>query len=106
MADSDQTESDELGLIFDDQLDDVIFDMVMSSDLSGSDRKRRRTSMSGKLPNVERNFEQGHRRIYDDFFSDNPTFSEDKLQRRFRMPAQLFKHIMKTVEDSNPGGNV
>jgi hypothetical protein len=38
MADSDQTESDELGLIFDDQLDDVIFDMVMSSDLSGSDR--------------------------------------------------------------------
>jgi hypothetical protein len=48
---------------------------------SGSDRKRRRTSMSGKLPNVERNFEQGHRRIYDDYFSDNSTFSEDKFQK-------------------------
>jgi len=39
-------------------------------------------STPGKRPNIDRDREQGHDRIFKDYFSDQPTYDESIFRRR------------------------
>ncbi|XP_074377458.1 uncharacterized protein LOC141718979 [Apium graveolens] len=44
---------------------------------------------------IDRSREQGHARLYRDYFSDTPSYTETQLRRRFRMRTSLFLRIEK-----------
>uniref|UniRef100_A0A0D3AYB5 DDE Tnp4 domain-containing protein n=1 Tax=Brassica oleracea var. oleracea TaxID=109376 RepID=A0A0D3AYB5_BRAOL len=43
---------------------------------------------------IERNREEGHIRLWNDYFSENLTYPENFFRRRFRMNKPLFMHIV------------
>ena len=57
---------------------------------------RRKTK---KIRNIERNREDGDRRLYEDYFSENPTYNEDIFRRKFRMRKPLFLCIVQGVKN-------
>lgn len=48
---------------------------------------------------IDRNREARHLRLYQDYFSDNPTYGPVLFRRRNRMSRPLFLRIMNAVED-------
>jgi len=51
---------------------------------------------------IERNREDGHDRLYKDYFGENPVFSDIQFRRRFRMQRHLFLRIMKALKNHYP----
>nr|XP_017233175.1 PREDICTED: uncharacterized protein LOC108207225 [Daucus carota subsp. sativus] len=46
---------------------------------------------------IDRNREEGHARLYRDYFSDTPTHTDTQFRRRFRMRRTLFMRIEEAV---------
>ena len=57
----------------------------------------RRGSVVGKAPNIDRSREEGHRRLMEDYFCNNPTYPAAKFSRRFRMKRTLFLRVVDSV---------
>jgi hypothetical protein len=47
---------------------------------------------------INRNRKKGDLRLYNDYFAENPKFTETQFQRRFRMSCCLFLQIANAVE--------
>src|SRR5690606_29186964 len=48
---------------------------------------------------IERNREEGHVRLWNDYFSETPTYPEIFFRRRFRMNKPLFMHIVDRLSN-------
>ncbi|XP_072150827.1 uncharacterized protein [Setaria viridis] len=48
---------------------------------------------------IDREREEGHWRLYQDYFADEPTYDPTFFRRRFRMHRHLYLRIMHAVED-------
>jgi hypothetical protein len=48
-------------------------------------------------PNIDRNLARGAAQIFNDYFSDNPTYTERQFRRRFRMSSKLCKRIIADI---------
>ena len=46
---------------------------------------------------IDRNREEGHARLYRDYFSDTPTYTYTQFRRIFRMRRSLFMRIEEAV---------
>lgn len=55
-------------------------------------------SRPGKRPNINRFAEEGARRLYEDYFAEEPVYTDKQFQRRFRMRRSLFLRIAKAME--------
>ncbi|XP_056850910.1 uncharacterized protein LOC108825135 [Raphanus sativus] len=82
-----------------------------SRDMEGvqrwSRRRRRRRTRSGKKTKkkrvvIERNREEGHQRLWNDYFSDTPTYQENQFRRRFRINKSLFMRIVDRLSNEVP----
>lgn len=51
---------------------------------------------------VNRDREGGQVRLWNDYFSENPTYGDDKFRRRFRMNKPLFMRIVTSLENGDP----
>jgi hypothetical protein len=51
---------------------------------------------------INRDREAADRRLYNDYFADNPLYNESMFRRRFRMSRSLFIHIVDAVKDHDP----
>ncbi|XP_024013385.1 uncharacterized protein LOC112087748 [Eutrema salsugineum] len=51
---------------------------------------------------IERNREQGHQRLWDDYFSDRATYPPNMFRRRFRMTRPLFMRIVSRLSEEVP----
>jgi len=51
---------------------------------------------------IERDREEGHRRLWIDYFSENPTYSTHLFRRRFRMNKSLFMGIVHRLSTEIP----
>ena len=54
-------------------------------------------SVVGRAPNLPRDFQSGHDRIYRDYFAPNPVYPSEIFRRRFRMRRELFMRIHDAV---------
>ena len=54
-------------------------------------------SRVGRLPNINRNRREGHQRILQDYFAENPVYNEKLFRRRFRMRKSLYNKIIQDV---------
>ncbi|XP_010445969.1 PREDICTED: uncharacterized protein LOC104728722 [Camelina sativa] len=48
---------------------------------------------------INRDREEGHTRLWNDYFSDNPTYTQAMFRRRFRMNKPLFIRIVNPIEN-------
>ncbi|CAN6879006.1 unnamed protein product, partial [Brassica oleracea] len=51
---------------------------------------------------IERNREEGHNHLWNDYFSENPTYSRSLFRRRFRMNKSLFQRIVHHLSTEIP----
>ncbi|XP_048599813.1 uncharacterized protein LOC125579944 [Brassica napus] len=77
-----------------DQYHDQHFDqsfenLTTASGDQGEERKRRK-----KRIHIERNREEGNVRLWNDYFSETPTYPDNLFRRRFRMNMPLFMRIV------------
>uniref|UniRef100_A0A0D3DAS9 Uncharacterized protein n=1 Tax=Brassica oleracea var. oleracea TaxID=109376 RepID=A0A0D3DAS9_BRAOL len=61
-----------------------------------------RTAKKKKRAYVERNREAGHNRLWNDYFSEDPTFPPHLSRRRFRMNKEVFMRIVDTLSANVP----
>ncbi|XP_056842126.1 uncharacterized protein LOC130495088 [Raphanus sativus] len=97
MASSSQNNLDNA---FDDAFDDAFdaafdkrFDQVMENLTIRNDQEARRNARK-KRAYIERHREEGHILLWNDYFSETPTFPENMFRRRFRMNRPLFMRIV------------
>jgi len=48
---------------------------------------------------IERNREEGHIRLYNDYFYDNPVYTKAQFRRRFRMRKEVFLCIVEALSN-------
>uniref|UniRef100_A0A0D3A674 DDE Tnp4 domain-containing protein n=1 Tax=Brassica oleracea var. oleracea TaxID=109376 RepID=A0A0D3A674_BRAOL len=75
-----------------DQYFDQCFDQTFENLAIGHQEEARKQRK--KRAYIERNREEGHNRLWDDYFSETPTYPENFFRRRFRMNKRLFMHIV------------
>ncbi|XP_048618793.1 putative nuclease HARBI1 isoform X1 [Brassica napus] len=61
-----------------------------------------RTAKKKKRAYVERNREAGHNRLWNDYFSEDPTFPPHLSRRHFRMNKEVFMRIVDTLSANVP----
>ncbi|KAG2203138.1 hypothetical protein INT47_004945, partial [Mucor saturninus] len=57
--------------------------------------------IGGSVPGrryVNRNRVAGHQRLFDDYFFDDPVYTDQQFRRRFRMKRDLFLQIVETAQ--------
>ena len=72
----------------DDDFDNPIEDFLNNSDPIPELKERKKRIF------IERNREEGHIQLWNDYFSENPTYSTKFFRRRFRMNKELFLRIV------------
>ncbi|XP_018513873.2 uncharacterized protein LOC103865118 [Brassica rapa] len=79
---------------FDQLFDETIENMAIQYSGQEDERKERK-----KRVYIERNREAGHIRLWNDYFSETPTYPENLFRRRFRMNKPLFMHIVERLSN-------
>lgn len=59
-------------------------------------------SCPGRAANTDRDFEEGYRRIFQDYFADHPIYSSKLFKRRFCMRRELYLRIMNGIKAQDP----
>jgi Plant transposon protein len=62
-------------------------------------KKKRGGSRRGKRRNVNRDHQAGYQRLMNDYFGENPTYSNALFERRFRMSKEVFGRVLDGVTE-------
>ncbi|KAH9607977.1 hypothetical protein KSS87_009667 [Heliosperma pusillum] len=81
------------------QLRNIIFNEVRQSLIQPPRIPRRRPRRRRRY--IERNREDGHQRLYNDYFAPNPVYTDKMFRRRFRMRRPLFLRVVNGVQAAN-----
>jgi hypothetical protein len=77
---------------------ELFFDDPFVPDNTAQENERpRKGSRPGRKANIDREHEAGHLRLYQDYFSFNPTYNDKLFKRRFRMERPLFLSIVEAL---------
>ena len=87
--------SDELVERLNEAFDDV-FEDIYNNIVEAQTKKQRKRAY------IERNREEGHNRLWNDYFSEDPIFPAHLFRRRFRMNKELFMRIVHRLSEDVP----
>jgi hypothetical protein len=77
---------------------DFVIDLILNDPIWERRRQRQRqNSTRHTRTRIERNREEGHIRLFNDYFFENPVFTEAHFRRRFRMRKHVFLHIVEDL---------
>ncbi|XP_048609298.1 uncharacterized protein LOC111205433 [Brassica napus] len=79
---------------FDQYFDQTFEDMCINHGDQEDTRKKRK-----KRVYIERNREEGNVRLWNDYFSETPTYPQNLFRRRFRMDKPLFTRIVDRLSN-------
>uniref|UniRef100_A0A0D3AKW9 DDE Tnp4 domain-containing protein n=1 Tax=Brassica oleracea var. oleracea TaxID=109376 RepID=A0A0D3AKW9_BRAOL len=82
-----------------DQHFDEYFDQTFEKFPSDHGNQEREKKKKKKRIYIERNREEGDRRLWDDYFSETPTYPHNLFRRRFRMNKGLFMRIVNRLSN-------
>ncbi|XP_062100586.1 uncharacterized protein LOC133806511 [Humulus lupulus] len=74
-----------------DDHDDQYFKALMDGGSS--------TRQGRKRAHIDRDHVEGHQRLFDDYFFDEPVYTEYQFRRRFRMRRHVFLRIVQALEN-------
>ncbi|XP_062088665.1 uncharacterized protein LOC133795225 [Humulus lupulus] len=57
------------------------------------------TRQGRKRAHIDRGHVEGHQRLFDEYFSDEPVYTEYQFRRRFRMRRHVFLRIVQALEN-------
>ncbi|XP_048633801.1 uncharacterized protein LOC125608057 isoform X1 [Brassica napus] len=80
----------------DNEIDSLVEDFVGNFDDIEEPKKRK------KRIYMERFREDGHQKLWNDYFSETPTYNPELFRRRFRMNKSLFLRIVQRLETNIP----
>ena len=86
---------------FDDTFDDTfdeLFDQAFENFQIQDDQEERRKKEKKRVY-IERHRGEAHNRLWNDYFSETPTYPHNLFRRRFRMNKSLFMHIVERLSD-------
>lgn len=69
--------------------DDLEMAAVLIAEMDSNKRHKYGGSVPGRVV-VRRNKQQGHEKLFDDYFADDPVFGPVTFRRQFRMSKELF----------------
>uniref|UniRef100_A0A0D3DBK5 DDE Tnp4 domain-containing protein n=1 Tax=Brassica oleracea var. oleracea TaxID=109376 RepID=A0A0D3DBK5_BRAOL len=102
MASSSHNNLDEsFDQIFDDTFDQIVdqhFDQTFENLMVHGDEEEARKKIK-KRAYIERNREEGHVRLWNDYFNETPTYLENLFRQQFRMNKPLFMHIVDRLSN-------
>ncbi|XP_009103805.2 uncharacterized protein LOC103829872 [Brassica rapa] len=75
----------------DDDFDNIFDDVLDDPNLFPEPKERKKRIF------IERNREEGHKNLWNDYFSDTPTYPHNLFRRRFRMNKPLFLYIVNRL---------
>ncbi|XP_072146396.1 uncharacterized protein [Setaria viridis] len=84
----------------DDDDDDFLISVThvtVNANESDDETKHRGSIIGHRV--LQRDRQAGHQRLYQDYFSDDPTYGHSYFRRRFRMRRTLFVRIWNAVEE-------
>uniref|UniRef100_A0A0D3ACM1 Myb-like domain-containing protein n=1 Tax=Brassica oleracea var. oleracea TaxID=109376 RepID=A0A0D3ACM1_BRAOL len=82
--------------MFDQIFDQTFENLMIHGDEEDARKKRKKRAF------IERNREEGHVRLWNDYFSETPTYPENFFRRRFRMNKPLFMRIVDRLSNEVP----
>ena len=82
-----------------DEAFDQYFDQTFENLVSEQEDERRTRK---KRVFIEKNREEGNMRLWNDYFSDSPTYPENIFRRRFRINKPLFMNIFDRLSNEVP----
>uniref|UniRef100_A0A0D3D7H9 Myb-like domain-containing protein n=1 Tax=Brassica oleracea var. oleracea TaxID=109376 RepID=A0A0D3D7H9_BRAOL len=88
---------EEYDQFFDQYLDHTFENLLIANGDQQDERRARKKRIF-----IERNREEGHLWLWNDYFSDTPTYPENLFRRRFRMNKRLFMHIVERLSNEVP----
>ncbi|XP_058776996.1 uncharacterized protein LOC131651349 [Vicia villosa] len=74
-----------------DDTDEELVRLFMEEEASSSKRPR------SQRRNIERNREEGHDRLFNDYFSETPVYTNEQFRRRYRMHKHVFLRIVEAL---------
>ena len=80
----------------DDEIDSLVEDFVGNFDVIQEPKERKQRIY------MERFREDGHQKLWNDYFSETPTYNPELFRRRFRMNKSLFLRIVQRLETNIP----
>src|ERR1044072_277268 len=88
-----------------DDFDQEFWELVEEEFMDDSDEeqplenehKSRSSSMPKRRTVVDRSREEGHNRLFNDYFSENPIYIDVQFRRRFRMHRHVFLRIVDAL---------
>ncbi|XP_056850878.1 uncharacterized protein LOC130500155 [Raphanus sativus] len=80
----------------DDEMDTVFDDLFEKPEIFPEPKERKKRIF------IERYREQGHNKLWNDYFSENPTYKDNLFRRRFRMNKPLFMRIVDRLSTEIP----
>ncbi|KAI5424878.1 hypothetical protein KIW84_030890 [Lathyrus oleraceus] len=86
---SDNNDQEFWALVEEEFMDDNDEEQQLQNSGSSSRRKRRTT--------IDRGREEGHNRLFNDYFSENPVYTYVQFRRRFRMHRHVFLRIVDAL---------
>ncbi|KAL6553425.1 hypothetical protein OROGR_007267 [Orobanche gracilis] len=80
----------------------MILNDTTADDLARLVQQRRQQSANNARPGsrksvVERGREEGHTKLVEDYFSENPVYTDTQFRRRFRMRKHVFLRIVESL---------
>ncbi|XP_058775982.1 uncharacterized protein LOC131650285 [Vicia villosa] len=75
----------------DEELVRLYFKSEAQKEGASSSRPRRRRR------NIERNREEGHEHLFNDYFSKAPVYTDEQFRRRYRMHKHVFLRIVEAL---------
>uniref|UniRef100_A0A0D3BC02 No apical meristem-associated C-terminal domain-containing protein n=1 Tax=Brassica oleracea var. oleracea TaxID=109376 RepID=A0A0D3BC02_BRAOL len=90
----DQSFDDAFDQYFDQQFDQTFKNLTINYGHQEKEKKQRK-----KRAYIERNREKGHIRLWNDYFSETPTYPANMFRRRFIMNRPLFMHIVERISN-------
>ncbi|XP_048623620.1 uncharacterized protein LOC125592474 [Brassica napus] len=87
--------SDEVDEAVEEMVDQVVDNFIDSVIHAHPNKPTRRAY-------IERHREQGHNQLWNDYFTENPTYPPEMFRRRFRMNKPLFLRIVERITNEVP----
>ncbi|KAL1216805.1 hypothetical protein V5N11_025297 [Cardamine amara subsp. amara] len=81
---------------------DEIFERGFQNCLEGCVNRQAAKKSKKKRAYIERGREEGHIRLLNDYFGDQPIYPDRLFRRRFRMNKRLFLHIVQRLSNEVP----
>nr|XP_024392372.1 uncharacterized protein LOC112290411 [Physcomitrium patens] len=80
--------------------------MLFSLKRKTPDKPNHGGSRLGRAANTDHDFEEGYRRIFQDYFGDHPIYSSKLFRRCFCMRRELFLRIINGIKAQDPCYNI